>query len=90
MLQLAIMNTLETNEKIENLNKEMDGNSLVAQWLRLCAFTADGSGSIPGWGTEILQAAQSSQKKKKLKGETYGGKSVFLVGPLPFTIYKLT
>ena len=40
MLQLAIMNTLETNEKIENLKKEMDGNSLVVQWLGLCAFTA--------------------------------------------------
>ena len=33
------------------------GNSLAVQWLGLSAFTAEGSGSIPGWGTKILQAA---------------------------------
>ena len=27
-------------------------NSLVVQWLGLCAFTAEGVGLIPGWGTK--------------------------------------
>ena len=43
------------------------GSSLAAQWLALCDFTAQGPGSIPGWGTKILQATQSSQKKKNKK-----------------------
>ena len=41
------------------------GNSWVVQWLRFLAFTAQGQGSIPGWGTKIPQAAQPKQKKKK-------------------------
>ena len=28
-------------------------NSLVVQWLGLSAFTAEGQGSIPGWGTTL-------------------------------------
>ena len=43
------------------------GNSLVVKSLGLHASTAGGMGSIPGWGTKILQAAQCSQKKKKEK-----------------------
>ena len=39
--------------------------SLAVQWLGLGASTAGGQGSIPYWGTKILQAEQSSQKKKK-------------------------
>ena len=39
------------------------GNSLVAQWLGLCAFTAKGSGSIPDWGTKIPQAMGWGQNK---------------------------
>ena len=27
--------------------------SLAVQWLRLCAFTAEGMGSITDWGTKI-------------------------------------
>ena len=38
------------------------GNSLVVQWLGLSAFTAKGTGSIPGQGTKIPQATH--QKKK--------------------------
>ena len=38
------------------------GNSLAVQWLGLCTFTAEGTGSIPGRGTKIPQAAQCSQK----------------------------
>ena len=36
----------------------------MIQWLGLCAFTAEGAGSIPGWGTKIPQALRHSQKKK--------------------------
>ena len=45
--------------------KFLPGNSLVAQWLGLCAFIAEGPGSISDWGTKIPQAAWHSQKKKK-------------------------
>ena len=44
------------------LREECVGTSLVVQRLRLCASTAGGLGSIPGRGTRILHAAQSSQK----------------------------
>ena len=30
----------------------------------LCAFTTEGSGSIPGWGTKIPQAMWCGQNKK--------------------------
>ena len=41
------------------------GNSLVVQGLGLHAFTAKGAGSVPGWGTKILQATHGAAKKKK-------------------------
>ena len=37
----------------------------MAQWLGLCAFTAEGAGSVPGRGTKIPQAAQQAKKKKE-------------------------
>jgi len=37
------------------LNKIMIGTSLAVQWLRLCASNSGGTGSVPGWGTEIPQ-----------------------------------
>ena len=40
------------------------GNSLVVQWLGLCTVTAEGPGSITGWGTKIPQAAGPKKKKK--------------------------
>ena len=44
------------------------GNSLAIQWLGLHAFAAGGMGSIPGWGTKILQVQQHGkiQTNKKL------------------------
>ena len=45
----------------------MVGNSLALQWLGLCAFTAEGSGSSPGRGTNILQATWCGQKKERKK-----------------------
>jgi len=41
------------------------GNCLAVQWLGLCAFTAEGLGSIPGWGSEIPQAARHGKKTSK-------------------------
>ena len=35
-----------------------------SQWLGLSALTAGAPGSIPGWGTKILQAAWCGKKKK--------------------------
>ena len=35
--------------------------------VRIPVFHYHGPGSIPGWGTEILQATQCRQKKKKKK-----------------------
>ena len=32
------------------------GNSLAVQKLGVCAFTVEGPGLIPGWGTKIPQA----------------------------------
>ena len=43
------------------------GNSLVVLWLGLCAFTAKGTVSIPGWGTKIPQAMRRGRKLKKKK-----------------------
>ena len=48
--------------------KDVIGNSLVVQWLGVHAFTAQGLGSIPGWGTKILQDARCGQKQRKEKG----------------------
>ena len=33
--------------------KHQLGASMEVQWLELCAFTAEGKSSIPGWGTKI-------------------------------------
>ena len=46
--------------------------SLVVQWLRLCASTTGGLGSIPGQGTKILHATSCNQKKKKKKQNSRG------------------
>ena len=37
----------------------------MVQWLGLCAFIAEGLGSIPGQGTKIPQAARCGKKKRK-------------------------
>ena len=37
------------------------------QWLRLCASTAGGTGSIPGWRTKILHASPCGQRVEKKK-----------------------
>ena len=67
------MGTALTYTTKEQLEFEIE-NSLEAKCLGLCAFTAEGLGSIPSRGTNILQAipltshkcgiAPSHQKKK--------------------------
>ena len=39
----------------------------MVQWLGHYASTAEGTGSLPGWGTKILHATQCGGKKKKKK-----------------------
>ena len=39
------------------------GNSLAVQGLGLCASSAKGAGSVPSWGTKILQAVQPQKTK---------------------------
>ena len=66
------------------------GNSLAVQWLQLHAFTAEGMGSIPRWGSKILQALWHSQNKQNRKKEkpvcSYKGifKDSFLSGTQVF------
>ena len=50
----------------------MGGNSLAVQWLGLQASIAGGAGSIRGWGTKILQAPRSGQKKRKKERKRNG------------------
>ena len=58
-----------STEKLQTQQKKYSGNSLVGWWLELLTFTAEGVGSTPGWGTEILQAAQHGQLKSKKENE---------------------
>ena len=39
------------------------GTSLVVQWLRLCASTAGGMGSIPGKGSSTCHSHKRKKKK---------------------------
>ena len=43
------------------------GTCMAVQRLRLCASTAGGTGSIPGWGTKSLHALLQGREKKKKK-----------------------
>ena len=45
------------------ISQGASGNFLAVQWLGIHAFTAEGTGSVPGQGTKILQAVQCGQKK---------------------------
>ena len=60
-------------------NRTFHGTSLAVQWLRLCASTARGVGSIPGRGTKIPYAARCDQKKKKGGGKETGLSSLLLL-----------
>ena len=49
------MANLVQKKKIQLEKCKTQGNSLAVQWLGLCAFTAEGPRSIPGWGTKFPQ-----------------------------------
>ena len=54
-----------------NLRMLILGTFLVAQWLRLCSFTAKGWGSIPSWGTKLCGVARKKKIKKKVSYSDY-------------------
>ena len=56
------------------------GTSLAVQCLRLCASTAGGIGSIPGWGTKIPHAAWHGQKIYILLKDTKKAETLLLTG----------
>ena len=43
------------------------GSSLVVQWLRFHASTAEGLGSIPDWGTKCVAWPKNLKTTKRLK-----------------------
>ena len=54
------------------------GIPLVAQWLGLHAFAAEGAVSVLGGGVRILQATQHSKRKKKEKEKRKEKSDIFL------------
>ena len=69
----AMINMLKSlMDKVEHIQEWMGGNSLVVQWLRLCASTAGGMGLISGWGNKILHVAWPSPAPKKKEKEKNG------------------
>ena len=56
------------NPFVCNVVIDVDGSS--ARWLGFNTFDCCGPGSVPGWGTEVLQATQQGhQKKERCKTE---------------------
>ena len=54
------------------------GTSLAVHWLRLWASTAGGTGSVPGWGTQIPHLMLCGAAKKKRRcGLRGGGRRLF-------------
>ena len=56
-----------SQQVVPSETRSRPGTFLVVQWLRLCASTARGMGSIPGHRTKILHATRCSQEGKKTK-----------------------
>ena len=50
---------------IKTLKNQYLMNSLVGQWIGLCAFSAKASGLIPNWGAKTPKATWYSQKKNQ-------------------------
>ena len=63
---------------IVSFKKFIIRNSLVVQWLGLCASTAGGMGSILGQGTKILQAVGCS-KVSKVHGNLFKIKFIIIL-----------
>ena len=47
------------------ISRKHSRTPVVVQWLGLYTSTAEGVGSIPGWGTEIPRAVGGQKKKRK-------------------------
>ena len=69
--------TREEWSLVDTREERNSGNSLVVQWLGLCVFTAEGTGSIPGWGTKIPASGVAKPKRKKEKRKK---KEIHLIG----------
>ena len=63
----ASLKSQKEKKGIESLFKEIIGNSLAVQWLRLHAFTAEGPGSGSLVGELSSHKPRSVAKKKKRK-----------------------
>lgn len=48
------------------ISRKYSRNPMVVQWIGLYTSTAEGVGSIPGWGTKILCAVGSQKKRKHM------------------------
>ena len=55
----------ENEQERKESGRNSTVNSLVVQWLRLGAFTAEGLCSIHGWGAKIPRAEWPKKKKRK-------------------------
>ena len=64
---LRKMTLFEPHHIYFHRNQQKPGNSLVVQCSGLHTFTAEGAGSVPGWGNKILQTARRSRKKTPTK-----------------------
>lgn len=62
------------------------GNYLAVQQLGLCNTTAEGTVSIPGWGTNISKNVSGLTKKKK-KNKVTMGNFVLYILPQFFFIF---
>ena len=67
----------------QNQNTRDAGTSLVVQWLRLCASTAEGTRSSHGWGTKIPHAARCGKKTNK-QTKNKGWKEMLTILPSGF------
>ena len=56
---------MNSKSRPEEMNWEFPG----FQWLGLGTLTARVLGSIPGWGTKVLQATRGAAEKEKKKKE---------------------
>ena len=63
VLDLVTVLSIQQFELLKK-KKNLQGNSLTVQWLRLWAFTAEASGSISGQGTKISQSVWHNENKK--------------------------
>ena len=76
--------TLYFNYTSIKKRKKTIGNSLAVQRLGLSVFTAVAPGSIPGWGTNILQAAWCGQKNQT---KTNQNKKLLYIGWINNKVY---